>query len=280
VPFCTDCGSEVEDAWRFCRTCGTAQAVVADDALDGRRRAPLVAGPDFSSYPPPPMAGPSSALRTLGIWVQVGLWACVAASVLLLIVSIAAHAAYDRFRDRLSTGTLGDAVDAKDGFEGVLGLWVILALAAGILFIIWLYQAGSLVRREGRSGGFGPGWAIGGWFIPLASFVLPVLYVSELWRMTDPAIGPENGERWRDRPTDAKVWTWWAMFSVAAVLLVIALAQTGDGTATNDAPPWQAEFKFAAVASVLYVAAGAIGVLMVRHLGRRLSAIGADPTGR
>jgi hypothetical protein len=255
--------------------------LVADDALDGRRRAPLVAGPDVSSYPPPPMAGPSSsAFRTLGTWVQVGLWACVAASVLLLIVSVSAHAAYDRFRNGPEPGTLGDAVNAKDGFEGVLGVWMILAVAVGVLFIIWLHQAGRLVRRKGRSGGFGPGWAIGGWFIPLASFVLPVLYVSELWRMTDPAIGAENGERWRDRPTDAKVWTWWAMFSVAAVLLVIALAQTGDGTATNNAAPWQAEFKFAAVAAVLYVAAGAIGVLLVRHLGRRLSAIGAEPTGR
>lgn len=283
MSFCTDCGSEVDDGWRFCRSCGTPQPVLVDDmAPASGRSTPLVATPQPFTYPPPRRPGPSlSALRTLGTWIQVVLWVCAAVSALLLAFALAAHAAYDRLVDSVSPGSLGDAVAANDAFELAIGSWILVSLAAGVAFIVWLYQAGRYVRREGRSGGrFGPGWAIGGWFIPLANLVLPALYASELWRMSDPAVRTDDPEGWRHRPIDGKLWTWWGMFSVAAILFSIGLAQTDDATLVTDRSPWMTQYKFTAVAMVLYVAAGAVGALLVRHLTERLSSVGADPAGR
>ena len=51
----------------------------------------------------------------------------------------------------------------------------LVALAIFVLLIIWLYRAAKNNEALGRQNPrLGPGWAIGGWFIPLANFVIPL----------------------------------------------------------------------------------------------------------
>ena len=45
-----------------------------------------------------------------------------------------------------------------------------------------------------------PGWAIGGWFIPLANFVIPFLVVLETWRRSDPDVRRRREGPSIDRP--------------------------------------------------------------------------------
>ena len=45
--------------------------------------------------------------------------------------------------------------------------------AIGVVFIIWQFRHAKNAQVLGARGGLGPGWAIGGWFIPLANYVLP-----------------------------------------------------------------------------------------------------------
>src|SRR5262249_5509194 len=79
-----------------------------------------------------------------------------------------------------------DAVNFANNAAAVLGFF---ALVAAILFIIWMWRAAknneALERSQPR---LGPGWAIGGWFIPLANLVIPVLVAQDLWRGSDASV--------------------------------------------------------------------------------------------
>jgi hypothetical protein len=73
------------------------------------------------------------------------------------------------------TGALG-------GFATVLSLLLILATAyTFVTFLIWLYQARENLDLRGETGmRWAKGWAIGGWFIPLADLVIPARVVGEV----------------------------------------------------------------------------------------------------
>jgi hypothetical protein len=66
------------------------------------------------------------------------------------------------------------------------------------LFITWQYRHAKNARLLGQQGGLGPGWAVGGWFIPLANFVLPAvqLFGASAMSATGPtAAEPDEGLR-------------------------------------------------------------------------------------
>ncbi len=58
-------------------------------------------------------------------------------------------------------------------------IYLVLSLAIGVLLIIWCYQVH--VARRGQTS-FSPGMAIGGFFIPVANFVLVPLILRSAWK--------------------------------------------------------------------------------------------------
>jgi hypothetical protein len=73
---------------------------------------------------------------------------------------------------------------------------VITGVLAGGLFIWWFHRAYKNLASLGATGlRYGAGWAIGGWFIPLANLVLPKRIANDLWRASDPALPAKSGSR-------------------------------------------------------------------------------------
>lgn len=72
-----------------------------------------------------------------------------------------------------------------------------ISLPAFIVKLVWAYRARRNV--QGRQSGFtwAPGWAIGAWFIPLASAVLPYLVLRETERA---AQAPPGSPAWHGAP--------------------------------------------------------------------------------
>ena len=67
---------------------------------------------------------------------------------------------------------------------GVVGLaFVVVAglmIAVFVLTIVWQWRLAKNHQLLGRPDtAFGPGWAIGAWFIPLANFVIPILQLRD-----------------------------------------------------------------------------------------------------
>lgn len=166
-------------------------------------------------YPPAP--DPFRSLRTLGSWL-IGLLGLNAA---LDVVAVFSDISYldliDRGRQGLVTYAEGSTADAR---QGTLALLQLLAFAvAAIVFIVWFRRA---YRNLGALGApwlrFKPGWATGGWFVPIFNAVRPKEIANDLWRVSDPDLpatldGPALG-----RPVARVVDLWWTALLVSSAL--------------------------------------------------------------
>lgn len=82
--------------------------------------------------------------------------------------------------------TQAEATAADNAVLTLAVLVIILTLATAAVFIAWQYNhALNAVALRGPLD-LGPGWAIGGWFIPLANLVLPFLQIRQAARASDP----------------------------------------------------------------------------------------------
>jgi hypothetical protein len=108
-----------------------------------------------------------------------------------------------------------DITSARDVVNGMTSLYGALAVAIFVLIIIWLFRAvKNTALWNGDRGRWAPGWAIGGWFIPLANIVIPFLVFSSTWRRSD-------GNPAERAPLPFIVWAWWILFVIGEVMIQI-----------------------------------------------------------
>jgi hypothetical protein len=97
-----------------------------------------------------------------------------------------------------------------------------LALACEVLWLIWQHKVHADLFARGVPGlRFTPGWAVGWWFVPFASFVQPVRAVRELSRHAG-RTGPPGPD---DRPavSDGMLVAWWSTYLGYGLLSVVAV---------------------------------------------------------
>src|SRR5262245_416394 len=94
-----------------------------------------------------------------------------------------------RVIDRIEhgTATLREANRADDLVQSAAILLGVVAVATGIVWIVWQWRIAKNVDDSSDvPTRFRPGWSIGGWFVPLANLVIPVLVMQDLWRAAEP----------------------------------------------------------------------------------------------
>jgi hypothetical protein len=174
-------------------------------------------------------------------------------------------------------GTLSDLVDhglrpdlllededARELVVTMLGVFGVVSLAIVVCFIMWFFRAAKNNEVLGRTRPrFGPGWAIGGWFIPLANFVIPVLIAQDLWRGSDPSV-PRGDDRWKIGSRSALVGWWWATFVLGRFSFFI-----GSGEVENVAADLRRSAYGAIVGQLLTIAAAILAILVVRRITER-----------
>lgn len=140
-------------------------------------------------------------------------------------------------------------------------------LLAASAFIPWLFV---LVRRlaRGRPGTFRyrVGWAIGGWFVPILSFVRPKQMVDDAWAASEPGPVP-TGSPWY-------LHAWWATWILSSLLRLVGALFTGDTPSSLVASD-----RLDAVGGVINIIPAFLAVALVVKLtyrARRLAA-GAPP---
>jgi hypothetical protein len=123
--------------------------------------------------------------------------------------------------------------DLDDRVETINGLFLALIVVTAVTLMVWMFRAAknneALGRRQPR---FGPGWSIGGWLIPLANFVIPVLIMQDLWRGSDPAV-PRDDIRWKIGNRSLLVGLWWGLLLFGRVLVAVGAGQIEE-SATLD----------------------------------------------
>jgi hypothetical protein len=135
------------------------------------------------------------------------------------------------YRETTSVSTLGNLTSLP-------------TLVVGVLFVIWFHKAATTAARLGRPARHSPGWAIGGWFVPIGNRFLPYQSARDVFRP-----GAE-----RARSTVLRWWVTYVLAGVATLPLAILLGFR-DGAAIALAAT--------ALALVIWLAAGLAAIAFV-----------------
>lgn len=215
------------------------------------------------------------AVATYLMWVLV---AQAAGQFLLIFLDSATpyvrmHVAFEALFDGRDTEAQRLFDHASDGTNQTwTQLISYIMLASTVLLIVWSWRSAHNARALGRVGArLSPGWAIAAWLIPLASFVLPYIVVSDLWRSSDPDAA--RGDGWRTRSASPLLMGWWAVYVAAQVLSAAAIGLGVTGTTDHTQTD-----TLLVVSHVAAVGAALLTILVVRGITDRQEAQqAADP---
>jgi len=165
--------------------------------------------------------------------------------------------------------TRADLLYARAG-----SLQMIAVLATAVLFIIWFHR----VRRNAEVFDAGlqpmrPGWAIGGWFVPLGNFWLPRRVAGGVWAASAQT-NPDGA--WRT-VSMAPLNLWWGVY-VFSLLFTRYTAKRYEQAELL--PEVMDAAGMVMVADVLDAVAAVLAILFVRKLTRmqgERAALGAAP---
>ena len=151
---------------------------------------PGVTSSPISGYGyPNPYGGPAPRIRTSvgGLGLATTILLSLDAALALLAAGFLGrrHALLSRFlNDPASVGP-NRLRDSDRAVAASAGWFIIFMVATIVVFICWFWAARANAEAYGQSHGtLSPGWAIGGWFIPVASLVLPCIVARDIYRGT------------------------------------------------------------------------------------------------
>jgi hypothetical protein len=164
--------------------------------------------------------------------------------------------------------SLQDISDADSQVSGAVTLFGFLLIATGVVWIIWQFRFAT--NAQALRGGYGlaPGWAIGGWFIPVANLVLPQLQLFQAAKASDPDLPAGQPGAAGRAPTS--VAAWWIAYDLGAVLFSIgSLSRPSKNSVDFDIDKFIRADRVSAFACLVYIAAAVIAIVMVRALSDR-----------
>ena len=154
------------------------------------------------------------------------------------------------------------------GAEAVVGLpdWLIAAFGLGVMaaylativvFLMWFYRAHKNLPALGITGlEYSPGWAIGGFFIPILNLVRPYQVAKEIWDSSDPINHPSHSTTVGQFAAGQSnlVLTWWITFMLSAAL--------GNFAASYES------FGVAILSHIASFAAAVLAIIMIKRIER------------
>ena len=215
---CPECGGTVSDQAEICTNCGypVAQQTSAP--------APFVGPPPGSSIAQrtTPERGVSAGLtRTTSgfLWGTSGLY-LIAAAAFVWYLFVWNDWAGQRSP---SAAVVQSTTETEATAFGFLSIALIGYLVTAVIFITWFFQSYRAAQSRGATARtWAAGWAIGGWVIPFANFVIPKLVMNEVDRMSNPEAGdPPIGDRWRPLPRLESSDTWWGLFLLGTLTTAV-----------------------------------------------------------
>lgn len=197
--------------------------------------------------------------------------------ILLALTALAALVAALAFFNRASVvddlfkrNIFSDVNDADDRVRAGVAFFQIGLLATGILWIIWQFRYAKNAEALRGHYGLGSGWAIGGWFIPVANFVLPQLQLFQAAKASDP--DPPPGSPPSAGRVPGSVPVWWVVYDAAVVLFVagqLIRPDTSANVVSVDVDRFASADRVSGVAALLYIVAAVLAIVVVRTLSDR-----------
>jgi hypothetical protein len=221
-------------------------------------------GAPGGEYQPPTqwrsLGGLTKALTVL-FAIHIGLLA-------LMIVGVINHLSVLSDKERGGFVFDTDAVNDAQTFPAVMLLLAgLVGIATFVLLIIWLYRAAKNNEALGRQNPrLGAGWAIGGWFIPIAWWVIPFIVLDDVWRGSDPSI-PRGDPSWRRSKTLAAIWAW----AVTAAILTIPnfIASSGGDVRADEPEKVRRDDILRIIGALGGIIAAVLAIVVIRKVAAR-----------
>jgi len=220
--------------------------------------------------PPPP---PPSTPATSTIW-RAQRWPAQAVFVALTVVAAAVvYAIVTLAEERSLVGDSGiesradflRLVELDDRVGTLNDVFLALILITACAFVTWMFRAAKNSEALGRtSPRFAPGWSIGGWLIPIANFVIPVLIMQDLWRGSDASAGRDD-HTWKIGNRSLLVGFWWGCLLFGRLLIAIG----GSNVESGSLDEIQSGIDLQIGGNLLSLSAAVLGVLVVRAITQR-----------
>lgn len=260
---CPECGRQVSDLGPSCLHCGYPLAPAA-----------LSDGPTHRPASTESVNLGLSKATSASLWATAGLYV-IAAGAFVWYLFVWNDWAGQRSPSAAATQ---NALDAETVAFGFLGIGLIGYAITGVLFVIWFFKAYRAAASRGATRRtWASGWTIGGWFIPLANFVIPKLVMNEVDRMSNPEAGdPPIQDRWRSLPRLESSDMWWALFVLGSLSTAIGsnwqtyLDVTTATPASATVSGYATATVILACGLVAIAGSGIAGARMVRSVGARL----------
>ncbi|HLM54988.1 MAG TPA: DUF4328 domain-containing protein [Pyrinomonadaceae bacterium] len=138
-----------------------------------------------------------------------------------------------------------------------------------VLFCMWVHRAYKNLPALGNPPkylNYSPRWAVGSFFIPLASLVLPYIIVKEIWDRSDPSVRTETDLMFTPTGGSPLLLGWWIVWVVSNVLSNISFRLSSE----NAPPDTQAMLTNLSVLSDCFnIVAAVLAVLVVRAVTAR-----------
>lgn len=231
--------------------------------------AQLAAPPGYVGYTASPMS--SVPLKRVGGIGKAAVVLVAATGALNLLTFLAGTSTVDDAQALLDGEITREAFAESMITYGLLGvLQGAATLASAIVVMIWMHRIASNHRTLHRVGTWGPGWAIGGWFLLPFVYVIPFLMFRELWKASDPDV--PLGAEWRSGPVAPIVTAWFLAFG--PVSLAVLAASGGSGFSLDQDERSLAQGivdgqAVAAVSAVVAIVSAGLFVAMARQLDAR-----------
>lgn len=153
-------------------------------------------------------------------------------------------------------------------------------IASAVLVMIWMFRVAANHRTLHRGGTWGPGWTIGGWFLPPFLYIIPFLMFRELWKASDPDV-PVGGE-WRQGAVSPLVPVWFVVYSILPLGSIAFQSNdvfSGFGADERDLAQQIVDGGASdAITALIAVAGAAVFILMARQITRRHQRLTGETT--
>ncbi|MHC3815297.1 DUF4328 domain-containing protein [Streptomyces sp. DT9] len=252
----------------LCSTCGTRPPARSDGrcalcaTTAGRARAQALSAPAFTA-PQQWLRSPEGLAKAVVVLLAV----VAVADLLAVAADINVRTLIDNgFDAGFGGGFVGvdqaDADRADTLYAGAGILQILTTLAAAIAFLMWFWRVRANAEIfDASAQPMRPGWAIGGWFVPVAGLWLPRRIAGGIW--TASAQTNTDGT-WRD-VSPAPMNLWWGTWVAAMVFGRFAATRYDQAELPQQIMD---AASMMVVSDLLDIAAAVFAILFVRELTR------------
>lgn len=182
------------------------------------------------------------------------------------LIEISKIALSPRTTPGVSTAVPG--VSAGDVLAFLISLFLSgVALLTAVFFLFWIYRAHKNLKALGAIDlKYSPGWAVGGFFIPVLNLIRPYQVVTEIWKASANHARRSVGANWSYEPAPVFILAWWGAWLFSGFLGFMSFVVLVGSGGTD---PAMVATRYRLLSYISGIACAALAIAVVMKINAR-----------